>query len=217
MRNAIGNKYEATKDEPATAIAKRIRTDIRAAVRAGDLPAELRVSVRTDRSTYHESIRMEVTAYDGPICNRVWFARKMTGEHLLLNDCNRHGVEADALLAKLTAIGDAYNYDKSEPETDYWNTRFFQTVDYALALTEDDYIAAAHDVAGWTLGVEKTAPRYDDDDLLWTVFAELPGEVIPGKPAPVKLALATTPEAADETADSLARLPQLALEGDLPW
>lgn len=109
--------YLATRDLSVTEVAALIRSDIKAAVRAGVLPAA-KYSVTSSRSG-GQSIR--VSADGLPFC--AW----EPGERGYGCD-NWHPVlttEAKAVRATLKAIHGAYNYDRSDSQRDYFDVRYY--------------------------------------------------------------------------------------------
>ena len=124
-----GVKYESGMDTADAA--KRIRQDIKAAIKAGDIPKGVKVSVRIDRYSMGSSVDVRIKAAPFPILNR---------EHLQWAKDNPHepyapaGVErftepANKLLDQLKSIAGAYHRSESEPYTDYYNTNFHLTVE----------------------------------------------------------------------------------------
>ena len=137
-RNIIGVHYESTKHLPLIEIAAIIRADIKLAVAAGELP-KAKYSVRVSRSTHTRQIGVAI--YD---VRRPGFV--LMNPHRLRWDLdNPHGAlcgapaeamcrlseEARVIVAKVEAIVTAYNFDLSEPESDYYHRRFSDSVDFA--------------------------------------------------------------------------------------
>lgn len=124
-----GTKYEATRDFDIAQIAELVRADIKAATKAGELPAGLKLSVRISRYSMGQSLRVEITAAP--------FEVRVSREQ---EDDNRaEGFkfpwltrEAAAVLDTLNAIRSAYNFDNSDPMTDYYHVRFGGSVDYRI-------------------------------------------------------------------------------------
>lgn len=103
----------------AAALAKLVRADIRAAVKAGDLPAHLTYSVTSEHSTLHSSVYVTV--------------RGATDAWLYANPAaperdRQPSAAADALHNKVEAIRAAYNWDASDSMTDYFDTRYYGSV-----------------------------------------------------------------------------------------
>lgn len=128
-RPAEGSKYRATQGLPLVGVAKLIRADVKASVAAGTLPRGLAVSVRVR----HSSIDITLTAAPFEILSRA---------HVLAVDVlpdvhtriSRYTPLTLCALDRLEDIANAYNYDNSEPETDYFNVRFYghPSVSYVL-------------------------------------------------------------------------------------
>lgn len=129
----IGTKYEATKALDKAEIARLIRKDIAAAIAAGELPA-VATKVRSGRSGYMGTIDIVITA--APFCT--------ANPARLMHDGCANGnagptpvllsADASAVVKKIDEIANAYNYDNSEPVTDYYESRFFISVDYSTDL-----------------------------------------------------------------------------------
>lgn len=117
MRNFKGTKYDSKLD--VAEIAKRLRTEIREAVKTGVLP-KLKCSVRIDRYSMGQSIDVTVTEYDGPVLNPNY-------DRMSALEDNRHEYlpEIRAAVAKIQAMMDAYNYDNSDTMTDYFDVNFY--------------------------------------------------------------------------------------------
>ncbi len=95
MNNETGSKYEQTKDLDIVAIAKLLRQDIKASVKEGRLPA-VKYGVRIERYSMGQSIHISV------------------GQEL-----------TDEVKAAVRDLADAYNYDRSDPQSDYFCVRFY--------------------------------------------------------------------------------------------
>jgi hypothetical protein len=136
MATTYGSKYDgklSTKE-----IAAKIRGDIKAAKAAGRIPAELKVSVRTDYYSMGCSIDLMVTrvpagfriknpGYDarGPGGHsRPWLTR-----------------EAFAVEQELEAIHQAYNHDGSDSMTDHYDVNYAGSVGWAWELTQAERLA----------------------------------------------------------------------------
>lgn len=122
-----GAKYDPKRS--TNDIAKAIRADIKAALSRppGDpwgLPKGLKVSVRLDKFAGGCSINARITAFPGPLLNparEVW-RRLFPHQPLRHSPLTR---EAARVVAVLEAFLAAYNFDKSDPQSDYFNVRFY--------------------------------------------------------------------------------------------
>ena len=139
-----GSRYHETKDLRPQEIAKLIRLDIKAAKAEGRLPADLNTSVRFRWSTHSPAI--DVTVRDAV---ELWercpgyrltpgtdtgvgcpaYGCPATYQHDRLTD------EGERINAILESILNAYNYDGSEHQVDYFDVRFYGhvTVESATA------------------------------------------------------------------------------------
>lgn len=116
--NYTGAKY--SRDLSNTAIAKLIRSDIKAAIAAGDLPKGLKVSVRKSGN----SINLSITAFPGPVCNPA----NVYGHALSVYEQRGrvlYSAPVRRTLNTLEAIANEYNRDDSRIEEDYFNTNFY--------------------------------------------------------------------------------------------
>lgn len=124
--HTVGERYEATRDERAVQIAARIRADIKAAIKAGELPRGIKARVRCSGSSLHDSIRVliampvEIAAVENP-----------EAEYGCMPGQRRLTVEAQRIRNRVRAIWAAYNYDNSDIQTDYFDVRYYGGVDIA--------------------------------------------------------------------------------------
>lgn len=124
---AIGNRYEETKTMDIRDIAKLIRADIKAAIKAGTVPAEYKYSVRIRRFAGGSAIDVSI---DG--------APDMRAEYYTGYDewFDKHpGTEwrerpAAKLVETIESIVRAYNRQDIDTMTDYFDVRFYAHVSY---------------------------------------------------------------------------------------
>jgi hypothetical protein len=134
---SYGDKFAETKDLRTVEIAKLVRADVKAAKAAGELPADLNVSVRYESASMMTAIRVAVldapelwepcpgyrlnpgsdvgTGCPSPGCPETYTHDRLTAEGLRIT-----GI--------LEAILNSYNYDGSDIMTDYFDVRFYSTV-----------------------------------------------------------------------------------------
>lgn len=115
-----GSRYEETKSEDIKSIAKRVRKDIKLAIKQGVLSEDIKVRVSISRKG-HGSIRATVVEApydyrrmpdDDEVARYGSMARPVTDEAKRTEDI-------------LKAILGAYNYDGSDSSFDYFNVRFY--------------------------------------------------------------------------------------------
>ena len=143
-----------------TEIAKRIREEIKAAVKARELP-KATYSVRTDKYSMGSSITVVASKLPFPVINADAF-RVDRGANWATFDSahfrSRFTPEAQAVERKLEAIVNAYHWDRSDSMTDYYNERFAKDV----RLTEDkskwQKVEAAKVAAARAREREETSP-----------------------------------------------------------
>lgn len=122
MRKEYGSKFEAGLD--VVSIAQRMRADIKAAVAAGDLPADVQYSVGVRRYAGGQSIDIRVAVDRARVANPEYDFRSA-------DDAKRSPVNAEGrkIYATLQAIHDAYNYDRSDVQVDYFDVNYYGSVD----------------------------------------------------------------------------------------
>jgi len=156
-----GAKYDASRD--VKEIAADIRKDIKAAVKAEFLP-KAKYSVRISRYSMGRSVSITVSEYDYPTFN----AKRVAWDKLNLS----HAVMPDDVLpwrsehattveAELTQMANAYNYDRSDPMTDCYNSGFHLDVDHKAPANEHaDLWAKLQEFPEWLKKLEEEATTY---------------------------------------------------------
>ena len=139
MSNDIsyGNKYN--RDLNVAEIAKLVRADLKAAVKAGTLPKGFKASVRISRYSMGQSLDVNVKAAPGvTVMNPLRLAHEQSGsrEVMTRDEMWRHSEAARALLDTVKSIVDAYNFDGSDSQSDYFHVNFYGNVDFAHALEQ---------------------------------------------------------------------------------
>lgn len=152
-----GAKYDSNRS--VNDIAKAIRADIKVAMAkpARDplsLPTGLKVSVRLAKFAGGCSINSRITAFPGSLHNPA----SVAWERLLPHEALRYPRltrEAARVVAVLEALMADYNYDRSDPQSDYFCVRFYGDADvhhaYAAArklelLASPDFTALLDDL-----------------------------------------------------------------------
>lgn len=127
--HTVGPKYEATRDLGIAEIAKLVRQDIKTAIAEGRLPAGLKCSVTIQRYSMGQSLDIRVT--DAPFAVKV-------AEHEA-TDNRAQGLkwawltrDAVGVLETLGEIHSAYNYDNSDPQSDYHSNRYHGGAAFAI-------------------------------------------------------------------------------------
>lgn len=119
-----GKLYKSTKELTVPDVAKRVRTDIRRRMTQGLLHPGLTYSVTSDAGSIHILVKRRTDA---------WIYTGTGADRKLSTDAER-------LREKLTEIANAYNYDKSDSQSDYFEYRFVLSVGFqteAQAAEED--------------------------------------------------------------------------------
>lgn len=138
------SKYVASRD--ITEIAKLVRADVAAAVKAGVLPKGLKCSVRIERYSMGQSLHLTVKAAPGLVfvsTKRVRFDVETRGHEF--TPMSRYSVDGQRVLDTLKAIVAAYNRDRSDIMVDYFDVNFYEHIGFASALesAQREEIAAA--------------------------------------------------------------------------
>lgn len=115
MERKYGDKYEAGLS--VVGIAKRYRSDLKAAIKAGTLPAGIKCSVVTRN---HRSINVEVLELP------TWF--RLTSGEWGRDGYAQKSRESIELVQLLRTMLDAYNYDGSDIMRDYFDVNFYSSV-----------------------------------------------------------------------------------------
>jgi hypothetical protein len=143
-----GAKYDSALSVPE--IAKRFRQDVKEAIGRKvpeGLPKGLKLSVRSD----HNSISVRVVACPGlVVLNLARLCQERDNPHTWCQNPEPIHPEAAAeLLKTLKAMLNAYNYDGSDLQSDYFNVNFYENIgfDGALERAERDAFAKGGTVA----------------------------------------------------------------------
>lgn len=137
-----GSKYD--RDLDVTEIAKRVRKDIRAAVKAGGLPMGTKTSVRISRFAGGCSLSVWIKELPGIAIMNV---RRMRLDIEEPHAChmNRdpeqmelYSADGKRVKALVEGIVDAYLRDRSDSMTDYFCVNFYGSVDFEHDLEEEE-------------------------------------------------------------------------------
>jgi len=129
-----GSKFDATRNLPLSEVAKMVRKDIKAAVKAGKLPKGIKVSVRTQRG-YSLDCEIKAVPFNPSNLDRVvWDIAAPANS----NDCPPVllSEEAYKVLRTVEEIVAAYNRSEVDYMTDYHNNHFFASVKFDYELRE---------------------------------------------------------------------------------
>ena len=135
-----GTKYDATRDLPLTEVCKRIRQDIKDAIAGGRLP-KVKVSVRKQDYRAVSLIVKEVPdAFRFYSPKYLKWAREYPFEdkHGYGPDypgwCDPRSEQYHHVIDTLTEIVQAYNRDNSDSMVDYFDVRFYTTIQFCWEL-----------------------------------------------------------------------------------
>lgn len=130
---SYGKKYEEGLN--VTEIAKRVRKDIVAAIKAGELPKGLKVAVRVSRYSGGRSLDAEVKEVpEGFVIHNPERVRLQEEDPSMGSwDPHHHPVLTEEATKVYDTIGRliaAYNYDGSDSMTDYFNVNFYSNISW---------------------------------------------------------------------------------------
>jgi hypothetical protein len=119
---------KAPEVHDTAALAKLIREDIKGEVAAKRLPPA-KYSVTTDKYSMGSSITVVASKLPFPVLNEAAFHLSKWGAEFDSDRFrSRYTPEAESLQKKLEAIVGAYHWDRSDPQTDYFHSRFHKDV-----------------------------------------------------------------------------------------
>lgn len=122
-----GTKHRS--DLSGTQITAAIRADLKAAVAAGELP-KAKFSVRLERYAGGKSITITAAAFDFDLFDPRYLRHEIeTKGHEFYPARQRYSLEWQAMRDTLTKIGNAYNFDGSDIQTDYFYVNYYLHVD----------------------------------------------------------------------------------------
>jgi hypothetical protein len=126
---AYGSKYESGLD--VAEIAKRIRSEIKAGVKAGELP-NAKYSVTISRYSGGQSLNVSIDNVPFAIANEARVRRDVLEPYAYHSEnLPLHSDEAAALLKRVEVIVGAYNFDGSDSQSDYFHVNFYGDVKFA--------------------------------------------------------------------------------------
>ena len=123
-----GAKYQKRRD--IKDIAKLVRADIKAAIRAKTLP-EAKYSVSIHRYSMGQSLRINVSALKTPYLMQN--PERVMADFLNPHEYPRHSQfseRGNAYLSELQDIVNAYNFDGSDSSIDYFNVNFYSRINF---------------------------------------------------------------------------------------
>lgn len=131
VETTYGAKYAETKDLTRAEVAKRIRADIKAAVRSGAVPKGT-YSVRTESYAGGGSINVTFKCPELSLHNAARIRWEIENPYVSFSTApanigvrEPYSPEARGVIAQLEAIVAAYNYDGSDIQSDFFNVRFY--------------------------------------------------------------------------------------------
>lgn len=132
---ATGSKYDSSLSTKA--IARRFRQDVQHARKGEALPQGLRVSVRIRHNSMSSAIDVTITAlgFGLQILNPDWKPERGL-------ECDRLTLDARRIRDLLETMLQAYNYNRSESQTDYFDVNFYGHVAYDWRLERAEPVPA---------------------------------------------------------------------------
>lgn len=129
-------------------VAQKFREDVKAAKATGELPKELKLSVRYESFSGGSAINVEVKAVPFRVMNpeRVVLEAQKPREFHETYHNPAHTEEAQVLEKRLESMLQAYNHDGSESQFDYFDVKFYGHVSWSWELekAEREEILAEH-------------------------------------------------------------------------
>ncbi|WP_251153834.1 hypothetical protein [Cellulosimicrobium sp. Marseille-Q4280] len=111
-QHRTGSKYDGFRD--VAQIAKDVRADLKAAQKAGYLPPDMRISVRSDKYSMGQAMRLAVSG----LSDEDLYQPK---SDLDLSYGRRNTAYAREVRDRIEAIAKAYDQTESESQTDYYH------------------------------------------------------------------------------------------------
>jgi len=124
--HTIGNKYGETKDLDLRDVAKLVRKDLKAT-----FGKAWKFSVRIERYSMGQSLNVEITKAPCSLYHKATSPRAVA-----YHQTSERTQAADLAIKTVNDITDAYNYDDSDSQSDYYSKRFaaYAQIDYSLDL-----------------------------------------------------------------------------------
>jgi hypothetical protein len=119
-----GSKYESVKGLPLREITALMRKDVKAAVKAGELPADWKYSVTMKGGAIYPVATAPRPVYAADPDSYPFAFNYETGKYVTGYE-NRRTAEATEVYEVLTGILNSYNYNGSDVMTDYFNVNFY--------------------------------------------------------------------------------------------
>jgi hypothetical protein len=126
-RDVKGTKYDQSLS--IVQIAKFVREDIAAAIAAGKLP-EMKVSVRVQKYSGGRSLHVNITELQQGfrLFNRERLRNDVENPHAPPTRLPIYTGAGEGLFAAIKRIVNAYNYDRSDIQSDYFDVNFYEHV-----------------------------------------------------------------------------------------
>lgn len=149
---AYGSNYESTKDLDVVEVAKRIKSKLKV------LYPDHKWSVRTQKYSGGQSIRVTVREIpdDLPLYNPEWLTEYNETGRCPWN-VEKYTKATQALLKGVESLVESYNYDGSDTMTDYFNVRFYKSVDIAHKVDTARRESELEDLSSDSLSKEEKA------------------------------------------------------------
>jgi len=133
-----GKKYDeklSSKD-----VAAKVRDDIKSAIKKGDLPKGLKVSVRYDHFSGGSSVRASITAWPEGFLwlNPAWVIANKENPDQYNDRTPRYTKKASEILGKIESMREAYNHDGSDSQTDYYDVKYYGSTDVGWELEQPE-------------------------------------------------------------------------------
>jgi len=216
MKDGVGGKYN--RDLSIVEIAKRVRADLKMAVKSGEIP-NAKFGVRIARFAGGRSLDVKIgmngvdligvlNPVHAVVFNR--FHDYLDGHY-----APRHTPEGERILAAVAKLVAAYNFDHSDSMTDYFHVNFYGSVEFASDVQDFDrgQALAQYDAGVAVLG----KPEVSFNKEPYGAVDELEKRIRVGASERMKVfsEQAAVADAVAHYGDAAEHLPGLALEGEL--
>lgn len=124
-----GSKYDERLD--VAEIAKRVRADLKALIKAGTIPkGKYSVTIQRFSGGCSLRVRLDQLISTHLMLNSERVKFEQENPHAFPGNLPQFSPTGKALLKTVEAVVNAYNFDGSRTESDYWNVNFYDSVDF---------------------------------------------------------------------------------------
>lgn len=118
-------------------LAKQIRADLAAAVRAGLLPKGIKIAVRQNAGRYWSarcgSLTVSISTWTGAVYNDAYIEQFLDGDKVYMPAGKRYAPAFAAALDLIEKVANRHNYSNSRIEEDYFDVGYYLSVNGGAA------------------------------------------------------------------------------------